>query len=325
MKIHLPNSAFIGNIDPFLASFDPSEPNKLQITANKKWISVHPVVLSMIAALSLKLDPSDIDCEPIEATSGHYLVRMGLYKFLKIKPPESMAKILEHEPAGRFIPLQVIKNSKQLSKFLEDMIPLLHLPPEQAKSIRYVIYEVVRNVFEHSKSGEGAILCAQYFKASNSFRIGIADTGIGIKQSISQSYPVNTNLGAIHLALTPGVTGTTKKVGWTAENAGAGLFFTKSIAYINRSFFMIYSGSGFYKLNLRDAHKPVRFLNADPSADRHSERDNLPSWQGTVVGVDISLDSTSEFQTLLNLIGTVYSGGVKDKRKAKYKKARFIQ
>ncbi len=324
MKIHLPNSAFIGNIGSFLANFDPSNPNELAITANKKWLSLHPLVLSMVAALSLTVEKSNITCETIEATSGHYLVTMGLYDFLKVNPPKNMSKVSQHEPAGRYIPLKLIKNSEELSGFLEDMIPLLHLPAEQAKSIRYVIYEVVRNVFEHSGSKHGAILCAQYFKASNSFRIGIADTGVGITQSIEQSYSAPTDLEAIRLALTPGITGTTKRTGGTDENAGAGLFFTKSIAYINRSFFMMYSGKGFYKLRMRDAHKPVNFLNADPFKDSHSEKNDLPFWQGTVVGVDISLDSTSEFQTLLNLIGVVYSGGVKDKRKAQYKKARFI-
>ncbi|MEO7364374.1 MAG: ATP-binding protein [Candidatus Saccharimonadales bacterium] len=206
------------------------------------------------------------------------------------------------------------------------MIPLLHLDevPEKAKAIRYVIYEVVRNVFEHSGSAWGAILCAQYFKKTNTLRIGIADTGVGIKQSIEQSYSPTSDSDAIKLALTPGITGTTKRTGGTDENAGAGLFFTKSIAYINRSFFMIYSGDAMYKLRMRDVRKPVNFLNANPLKDNHSAREDLPYWRGTVVGVDISLDDTSEFNNLLNLIGAVYSGGVKDKRRSQYKKARFI-
>jgi anti-sigma regulatory factor (Ser/Thr protein kinase) len=321
MNIHLPNSAFIGNIDAFLAGFDPSDPETLNVTANKAWISVHPVVLAMVAALSLGVDPKKVKCEPMEAKSSHYLTRMGLFSFLKVPPPKSTK---EHEPAGGFIPLKQIKNSKELSVFLEDMIPLLHLPPEQAKSIRYVIYEVVRNTFEHSGSESGAILCAQYFKKSNSFRIGIADTGMGVNKSISATYSPKTDLDALTLALTPGVTGTTRREGGSEQNGGAGLFFTKSIAYINRSYFMIYSGSGFYKLRMRNANKPVQFLNADPVKDNHSERNDLPYWQGTVVGIDISLSDTSEFQALLNLIGAVYSQGVKNKRKARFRKARFV-
>ena len=56
MKIHIPNSVWLGNIDPFLQGFDPSSPKQLQLTFNKKWMSVHPMVLSMIASLGLKID-----------------------------------------------------------------------------------------------------------------------------------------------------------------------------------------------------------------------------------------------------------------------------
>ena len=75
MQIHLPNSAFLGNIDPFLRKFDAKNPEKLKITANKKWISVHPVVLSMVAALGFTVKPQNIECEKIEAKSKHYLER----------------------------------------------------------------------------------------------------------------------------------------------------------------------------------------------------------------------------------------------------------
>jgi len=324
MKIHIPNSAFIGNIDPFLANFDPSEPDKLEITANQNWIAVHPLVLAMIGALGLTVRPENIKCQPIEARSGHYLMRMGMYDFLKLTPPESMANIAKHDLTGKCVPLRTIKTSGELTEFLEELTTLLHLPPDQAKAIRYVVDEVVRNVFEHSESSKGAVTCAQYNKKSNSLRIGIADTGVGVKQSLSKSHAAPTHLEAIRLALMPGITGTTKRDGGTAQNAGAGLFFTKSIAYINRSFFMVYSGSGLYKLRMRDAHKPVNFLNADPFKDKHSKIDGLPNWQGTLVGIDMSLDNTMEFDALIRLIHAVYAGGVKDKRKAKYKRARFV-
>ncbi len=97
MRIHLPNSAFLGNIDPFLHEFDPSSPDLLEITANDKWISVHPVVLSIIAALGLTVKSKNIHCKKIEATSKHYLVRMGLFRLLNIS---SDINIIEHETAG---------------------------------------------------------------------------------------------------------------------------------------------------------------------------------------------------------------------------------
>ncbi|MBI4396727.1 MAG: hypothetical protein HY548_06505, partial [Elusimicrobia bacterium] len=185
MKIHLPNSVFLGNIDPFIRGFDPESPDFLEITANDKWIAVHPVVLSMVAALGLTTKPGNIRCEKIEAKSKPYLVRMGLFKILNIP---SDINIIEHEAAGRFIPITRIRTSDELTRFITEMIPLLHLDPEPAKTIGYIVSELVRNVIEHADAENGAILCAQYNKKSNSIRIGIADVGVGIKATINRSY-----------------------------------------------------------------------------------------------------------------------------------------
>ena len=206
MKIYLPNSVWIGNIDPFLRSFSTSNPDFLEIISHNKWISVHPVVLSMLTALGLRMrrGGKDIKFYKLTATSKHYFERMGLFRLLRL---DSEIKITEHESAGRFIPIQVIKNSVHLDEFITEMIPLLHLEPKKVEPIRYVIFELVRNVFEHAFSEDGAILCAQYYQKSNTIRIGVADNGIGVKKSISQSYKTNDDIESISLALTPGITG----------------------------------------------------------------------------------------------------------------------
>jgi len=321
MKIYLPNSAFLGNIDPFVRAFDSSDKTTLEITANKKWISIHPMVLSMVASLGLTVDPSNIRCEKLEATSKHYLERMGLFRFLSI---ESGIVITEHEPAGRFIPLTRITRSEELTGFITDMIPLLHLEPRQAEPIKYIASELVRNVLEHSRSKYGAIVSAQYYKKSNTIRIGIVDTGVGIKSTINMSHDAPTHLEAIRQALIPGITGTTRREGGTEFNAGAGLFFIKSIAKVNRDFFVIYSGNAIYKL-LKSAPGSKRIrLYADPFKDRHSRGEDFPVWNGTAVGIDISLDATKEFSSLLDLIRDTYVKSLKERRKARYRRPRFI-
>ena len=320
MKIHLPNSAFLGNIDSFLSTFDPTNTGVLEITAHENWISVHPVVLAMVAALGLTVEPTKIVCDKITAKSGHYLERMGLFKFLRIK---SELDISEHDSSGRFIPLTQIKNSLELTKFITEMVPLLHLEPKHAQPIQYIISELVRNVLEHSLAKNGAIVSAQYHKKGNIIRIGIVDTGVGVRQTINKSHAATSDLDAIGLALTPGITGTTRKEGGTELNAGAGLFFIKSIAYVNRDFFIIYSGSALYKLLKRSETKRLA-LHADPFLDRHSHKGALPYWNGTVVGIDIALDATSEFTVLLDLIRDTYMKAVKERKKARYKKAQFI-
>ncbi|MDI6737247.1 MAG: ATP-binding protein [Nanoarchaeota archaeon] len=320
MRVYIPNSAFLGNIDTFLRAFDSSEPDKLEITANKKWISVHPAVLAMTAALGLTIAKKNITCEKLEAVSKHYLARMGLFNFLGI---ETDIVITEHEPAGRFIPLTQITNSDGLTRFLTDMVPLLHLSSEHAASIRYIISELARNVLEHAKTKHGAILCAQYYQKSNTIRIGIADTGVGIKETISRAHYAPTHMEAIRLALMPGITGATSREGGTEFNAGAGLFFIRSIAKVNRDFFMIYSGNAMYKLLKSRSIKRIG-LHADPFKERHAVGSGFPVWQGVIVGIDISLDAKEEFSALLDLIRKTYIKTIQERKKERYRKARFI-
>jgi anti-sigma regulatory factor (Ser/Thr protein kinase) len=322
MNIHIPNSAFLGNLNHFLRGFDPTSPETLEITSNEKWMAVHPVVLAMIAARGLTVDPGNINCNRFTARSKNYIIRMGLLDFLRLDPADDT--VVEHEPAGRFIPLSRIRTSEESTRFITEMIPLLHLQdmPDQAKALSYIVSELVRNVLEHAQTEHGAIICAQYYQKSNSIGIGIADTGLGIKKTINRSYPATTDLEAIRLALQPGITGTTKQEGGTPENAGAGLFFIKSIANVNRDFFVIYSGNAFYKL-LRKQIASHDTLHGDPFDDRHSTDETYPYWQGTVVGVDITLDRTREFSELLKLIHATYGKDIRERKKARYRKPRF--
>src|SRR5665648_55780 len=103
MKIHLPNSAFLGNIDPFLKSIDIEDSSTLDITFNKKWVSVHPIVLCMISALWLSTKNNAIlKIQPLETKPKNYFERIGLFKLLGY---DSGIKIVEHDPSGRFIPI----------------------------------------------------------------------------------------------------------------------------------------------------------------------------------------------------------------------------
>lgn len=137
-----------------------------------------------------------------------------------------------------------------------------------------------------------------------------------------QSHSVSTDAEAIRLALTPGITGVTSCEGGNDVNAGAGLFFIKSIAQANRDFFILYSGSTLYKLLKRTSSSRLRLF-ADPFKDRHSLQTDLPYWQGTMVGIDINLDDTKEFTLLLDAIHEVYIKTIQERKKARFKKARF--
>jgi anti-sigma regulatory factor (Ser/Thr protein kinase) len=269
----------------------------------------------MIAAIGKPVKSEYITCD-IKARTVGYLKRMGLFDFLGVDPGVS---IEEHEPAGRFIPLTQVRSSEDLTRFLTDMVPLLHLEPVYVEPIQYTISELVRNVLEHACSKDGAVVCAQYHKKGNKIRIGIVDTGIGIRESINESHQAKTDLEAIKLALTPGITGTTLKPGGSEQNAGAGLFFIKTIAFFNRDPFVVYTGGAMYKLRKRAQTSNV-ILRADPFADRHSKESDLPYWKGVVVGIDIGLDNAHEFAKVLSVVEAFYFKTVKERKKTKYKR-----
>jgi hypothetical protein len=142
---------------------------------------------------------------------------------------------------------------------------------------------------------------------------------------MSRIWPAQTqtDLDAIKWALVPGVSGTTLREGGTAENAGAGLFFVKSISMVTRSYFAIYSGTAVYRLLKRRPDVRSIRLNADPDRDRNSQSNDAPNFQGTLIAIDISVEDIDEFASLLELIRNAYFTAIKARKQERYK-PRFI-
>lgn len=307
--------------DNFLHQVDLSDPSTLHIET-AKWTNVHPAGLVFAATLATVVGKDNSTIDAIKSASGRYIARMGLYDYLATPTPDDFN---EKEESGRFIPIKNIKTSAEQSQFIADMIPLLHLDPERTTAIKYVIGELIRNVIEHSQSRTGAFVAAQYYARKNKISIGICDTGIGLKSSLEKFHHPKNDMDAIRFALMPGISGTTNREGGTEENAGAGLFIVKSMAKISRNYFVIYSGNSEYKLLKYDNRvKYSPRIYADPFDDRHSSREDLPQFHGTLVGLDITLNDTTEFNDLLESIKKVYSKALRERKSKIYRKPRFI-
>ena len=322
MKIHFSNQDNLRNIRRFVQSLDFSNPKKLSISTHDKWATVHPANLVFAAALALGAGKENSEIVGDIPQSGIYLDRMGLFNFVHTQSPFHYS---QKEPSGRFIPITIIKTADDQSRFIADMVPLLHLSEKNATVVKYVIGELVRNVLEHAQANNGAIVAAQYYKRTNRIGLGICDTGIGLKQSLDTFWKPKTDLEAIYLALTPGITGTTYLEGGTFDNAGAGLFIIKSISKMTRNYFAIYSGNAEYTL-LKYPKRLKGFpkLHSSPMKDRHNETDSAPHFAGTLVGVDISLDETDELNVLLTSIGRVHDEAIRERKRIKYQEPKFL-
>lgn len=319
MKIEIPYSSWLGNLEGVIKKIDTNDSTKLEIIFDEKWISLHPLVFTIIASVGINVINNG---GTISLTANDklktQLKKIGLLNILGIENTP-----IQRELAGKYIPLTQIIDRTRLTEIIQELVPLLHCSPEQADPIKYVLSEMIRNVLEHSNSPNGAIVCAKYFKKSNRVSIGIVDSGIGILESLKRYHNPTDSLKALQLALTPGITGTTDKIGGTEYNAGAGLFFTKSIAKVSNNFFLLYSGNALYRLK-KDKEVNDTELFSDPLKDNSTLKEMPLYWKGTMVGFDISLDNQKEFRELLDKIRDVYFLDLKIRKREKYKKPRFI-
>lgn len=325
MRITMPTGAWLQNIEGFLKRVEePDEPG-LELVIPESFVAVHPLVLAMIAAAGLRAQdqghPLEVPKLP-DTRSVRYLARMGLFDLLGVDTGIEMA---EHEAAGRFVTLRAITDGKTLSDFIVELVPLLHADKGQAEPVQYVVAELVRNTLEHAGASTRAVVMAQRFKRSGAIGIGVADTGRGVMSSLAPSHSTASDLEAVQLAMRPGVTGTTPRIGGTSENAGAGLFFCKSLAYISSQYFVVHSMNGMFKLRRRrasaDDSLTIHARAEDDNATRHGD---LPRWPGTAVGIDIGTGVLDSFADFMQFMRETYDLDVRVQKKSKNRaRARF--
>ncbi len=320
MLIDLPNRAYLADLERFVDLIQDDGEDGLTFRMRDGLFSLHPVVLCMVAALTDRpYDSGDAvrvtNLRPNAST--RYLERMQLFSHMHLP---GVVDVVAHEPAGRFIPVTRIASNKELNAFVTDLVPLLHASPGEADSVKYVLYELVRNVLEHSGSAHGAYAAAQVTK-SGRLLVGVADSGIGVLSSIRRSHAAADDKEGISQAFRPGITGTTSNYGGNETNGGAGLFFMKSMATLARHHMVMVSGNSMMKLlTQRSGKKPE--VHATLAEDRVKWHELRTSFPGTAVGIDITVDDTLAFAQLLAEIRDVYHVNVRKSNKAK-RKARF--
>lgn len=279
--------------------FDLSQQTARLIFA-PKWMHMEPFALAMIAAWAGWCEQKALPMQVEGLTrSAAYAWRMKLFQYLpsiEYNPPR-----IEHAEAGRFLPIKNVRNAEDARAVIADISALLHLTdnPEGLAAVQYCISELIRNVLEHSGSPQGAYVCAHNFANANPPRvsIGIADCGGGIASHLGRAYPeaLKSDIRAVQLALQPGITGAIAGAYGTPDNAGAGLFITRSIAKGTGGYFLIYSGTACYRLRRATVQAQAELF---PDAFEERRHDLWPldnRWQGTVVAVEIRTDRIPDF------------------------------
>jgi len=321
--LYIPNSISLRNFDNLFQNndFDFSD-KKIDISFHDSYVAMAPIGLAFYAAIGDLIRINKIENKAtlnFKIRSIPYLQRMGLFSSMGFTNP---VKTSEHEATGRFIPLTKIMSSDELTQFIKEIDPILHTSRNNSRAIKHVFSEILRNVIEHADSLRGANVCATYNRKRKKISIGISDVGRGLMNHLQMNHDVNSDKEAIKLALTPGISGVTNRIGGDSENAGAGLFFTKCIAQSTNNHFLIYSGNTYFKLRY-SKKKPIFKFNPNPFDDFCTIKENLPYFPGTLVGIDINISDDQAFNNLIENIGNAYRLSVKKSQKDFYKRIKF--
>jgi hypothetical protein len=280
--IAVPNGVSLSDAPQFLqsVSWDVTPDTGVNVSFEAGTGRIEPWVFAGIAAYALQANRWDMTVSTNGVADCAEAARSGLVRFTELRggPVDNP----DVEPAGRYIPLRWVSTSKDLALVFADIVPLLHLAdaPEQAKAIQYCVSEMVRNVMEHSRSDDGAIVAAERYSEADegpaTVSIAVADAGIGIRRSIERNYEVATDAEAILTAVKFGTTGAVRGRYGATDNAGAGLFFTSRMARTTGGHFAVLSGEA--------------LLVAPPDADGRSDEELLTTvapYPGTVIAIEV--------------------------------------
>lgn len=275
---------------------------------------MQPWVLASLAAWALEYRRTGGSISVINGERAVYGWRFGLAEYFGIEAPVT---VQQHEESGRFVALRTIKTGGELAELLASIVTLLHLSsnPQDAKAVLYIISEMVRNVLEHSESQDGAVVAAQYYGGARTERryvsIGVADTGVGIRKTLSRNYTLASHGEALLKAIQPGVTGAVPGRYGAVDNAGQGLAMTRRMAGATNGYFALASGSALFRTSLAKRQP----------ADRKLIK-TIGYYPGTVVCIEIELKEDSDFSSVLATARGAFGNRVEGESEA-VKRVRF--
>lgn len=137
-------------------------------------------------------------------------------------------------------------------------------------SITWCLYEVMDNVFQHSRAEAGFVMM-QLHKETRNCAVAVADTGIGIQKSLALAGLYREPGEAIDHSLQQGVT---SKGG---ENQGNGLFGLRRAVEVNGGKLSVMSGFGIW--HLRDGRGVWATDRGRTVPDWNDHQSTLVDWQ----------------------------------------------
>jgi anti-sigma regulatory factor (Ser/Thr protein kinase) len=181
----------------------------LQVDLRKlRWIEPLPIaVLAAMCRDHLARNPTE-EHTVVSAERREFLQRMDFFHTIGAKLPERFKR---HDASGRFVPVRSVQGGADVAKAAGEIVKTLRVDDlDAANTLRHCVGEILDNVFVHARSPVDAMICAQHFPNAGRSQVAIVDTGVGFRESFTES-PAYKGLtlddrGALRLGMEPFVT-----------------------------------------------------------------------------------------------------------------------
>lgn len=169
-----------------------------------------------------------------------YANTMRLWEALGMLPPEIIAR-----NPGRYHPIEVLRDVRTVEATADALVKLLQpvcSNDETLDALNTMLRELIDNCYSHSDVPDGiyGMVCAQVWNGGGKAQIAIADTGIGIRNSLSLNDELSNRIASencCELATEYGVTGKPGK-----GHSGYGLAVAKKLIELNNGHLTVRSG-----------------------------------------------------------------------------------
>ena len=271
MVISLPSSVVESDLPDFLATlWQPVVGTTLDIDFSRVVFYIPAAVTMLVARIDFarRSGMKGTLMGLKECKSFRYLQRIDFFDQLDIELPEDFER---HDTGTSLVSLREVMPGHV--SLLDDP-----LATELAACVadaadgdvfllsQYSLGEVIANLKQHA--GERGFICGQYTQKSDLVRIGIADSGIGIRESFSRNSAPRyqeemTDVQVLDLALAP--LGSSKAHLVTpygeSPNRGVGLTITRFMVAESFGHFFIASGTAWWYRNGLAPEKSGTFAN----------------------------------------------------------------
>lgn len=209
--IHLPERVFEEQLLGLLASLESGDPHDaVEIDISRvKFLTPAAIVSVLARCHGWARNGKAIFLGGVAACEAlQYLQRMDFLRHLGIELEERFTR---RATTDRFVPVRSLNFAsgsvdEVASEITRCVLPDTHPEDDVFRALQYAAGELLSNAKYHS--GGRAFASAQFFPARNLVRIAVADDGMGIRRSFtntSREADAATADSAIRLALTPGV------------------------------------------------------------------------------------------------------------------------